>query len=223
MAHVFDTGLAKPMRTLIRDALVAQLAPLLKSATPAKYLRAITTIARPYRGQGDEEGLGMIANALLGRAPAVAIALGRLPTERAGSLPTEMKGDLDVVLYVVSEHGRDLEEGRLYGDAIATGDDTADPGIWTMLEHVRERVAGQSLGIAGVDEPIHDLEDEALTAANATVWEQRYTIGVSIVLNPARDNDQMLLEIEGHHQVEGSEDGPPDLDPLITLAELEEP
>lgn len=224
MAHVYDTDLTKPQRTAIRDALVAKLAPLKKTSVPALYLQAIVTIARPYRGAGDETGLTLLANALLGRAPAIAIALGRTTFESSGSLPSENRGELELALYCCSEHARDVEEGRLYGDAIAAGSNTADPGIWTMLEHARELVAGAQLGIASVGEPRLVEEDEVLTAAEATVWEQRYRVPLTAELDPARSVTQLLLSIEGRHTVEGANPGgPPTLNPLKTLADIPPP
>ncbi|HWU91603.1 MAG TPA: hypothetical protein VN253_30255 [Kofleriaceae bacterium] len=224
MAHVYDTGLSTAQRTAIRDALITRLSPLLRTSTPALYLRAIKTLARPVRGHDDAEAIqALIPHALLGQAPAIGIALGRATFDGAGSLPTENRGELDLALYVISQHHRDVTEGRLYGDPIAAGDVTADPGIWTMLEHARELVAGQDMGVDGVAEPRLVSEDEIITAADATVWEQRYTVGLTTVLNPSRGVTQLLLEIEGQHQVEGSDGGPPTLDPLVTLATLEEP
>lgn len=225
MAHAYDTGLSIPQRTAIRNALIARLSPLLKRQTPpapAKYLRAITTVARPLRGRGDDTGLQLIANALLGQAPAIAIALGKLPAEQAGTAPTEYLGELEVALYVVSEHNRDTEEGRLYGDAIAAADDTADPGIWTMLEHARERVAGAHLGIPSVEEPLFLDEDEVLTAANASVWEQRYSLRLTIAIDPARDVTELVTSIESRTTPDGvNPDGPPSLDPLVAVTPLD--
>lgn len=225
MAHAYDTGLAVPMRTAIRNAITAKLAPLLKRQTPpapAKYLQAIKTVARPMRGQGDEEGKDLVANALLGQAPAIAIALGKLPAEQADTTRTIYQGELEVALYMISEHARGVEEGRLYGDAISAADDTADPGIWTVLEHARERIAGAHLGIAGVEEPLFVDEDEVVTAADATIWEQRYSISLTIVINHARETTDIATSIESRTTPDGvNPDGPEDLDPLVAVTPLD--
>lgn len=222
MAHVYDTGLSVPQRTAIRDAVIAALAPLAKAATPPRYLRAIVTIARPYRGEGDEAGKDLIVAELLGCAPALAIAIGRGTYDDAGVGATELSGELELAVFAISQHERSVTEGRLYGDAIASGDATADPGIWTMLEHARERVAGADLQIAGVAAPRLFEEDEVLTAANATVWQQRYRIAISADVNPARDTTQQLLDLEGHHVIEAADPaGPPTLNPLVTVTELQ--
>lgn len=224
MPQVFDTGLAVPQRTAIRDAIVARLAPLKKTAIPSAYIAAngVKTIPRPLRGEGDEDGLAMIANALNNQAPAILIAVGKLTYEKGGSEAIEARGELDVVVYVASGHQRSHDAGRLFGDAFASASNSNDPGIFTMLEHVRERLLGQSLGVAGVDVLRAVDEDEIFTGDDATIWEQRYTLDVDVKINPFRGITQVVTEIQGLHKLKPDIPDGHALDPLITtLADLE--
>lgn len=208
MPHAFDTGLDKPQRTKIRDAIIARLAPLKKSANPALYVSAngIKTLPRPFRGAGDDEGREMLAQELQGMAPGIAIALGRTSFEARGTSAVESGGELEIAIYVVSAHLKGLVEGRLYGDAIAAAANTNDPGLFTMLEHVRELLLGQELAIDGVGPLRPQEEDEVATFADFTVWEQRYLVDVDIEINPQRGITQLLESIQVNTQLDGIDD-----------------
>ncbi len=215
--HTYDTGLAKPQRTLVCEKLVEKLAPLKKTAVPAMYIAdlGIKVLPRMLRGEGDEKGFSMLANAFNGQAPAIAIAVGRLQGEGSGTDSTEAQGDLDLALYVASTNQRGLVEGRLLGDIVASMSNAQDPGIFTMLEHARQLVMGQSLGLAGVGVLRFRDEDEVGTFDDYTVWEQRYTVELDLTVNPFRAVTKMLLEIETRNKLDGIPDGHA-LDPLIT-------
>jgi len=78
MAHTFDTGLAKPQRTLLVEGIADALAPL--RIAGGMYLKAIKQIARvveaSVRQTDDEYGVYLINNASQGADPCVLIALG---------------------------------------------------------------------------------------------------------------------------------------------------
>jgi hypothetical protein len=227
-AHVFDTGLAYAQRSLIRDAIVTRLSALLTTAAPSRYLHAVKPIARPYRGEGDEDGAAILVSALLGQAPAIAVALGRKTYEATDAEPYTSRGTIDVAIYVLSKHPRGLVDGRLKTDVAGNAAITADPGIEAMLEHVEELLLGQSLGIAGVSELRPVDEDEVATADDGTIWEQTYTIGVERQINPSRLMTTVIDSIEGRHTPHDIEDddeeSDEDLHPLVTtVAELDEP
>lgn len=217
MAHVFDTGLDKPQRTKVLEAVVSKLSVLKKTGMPAYYVPhlGIKMLPRLVRGEGDEKGLSMLAAAFDGQTPAFAIAVGRLLGEGAAIDPEEATGELDVVLYIASGHQGDLVTGRLIGDAGSTLSDTADPGIFTMLEHARQLLLGQELGVAGIRAMRFRDEDELGTFDNYSVWEQRYAVGLDLSVNSHRGITQLLLEIEGRHKLDGIPDGHAH-DPLIT-------
>jgi hypothetical protein len=224
MPHAYDTGLLVSQRAAIRDALIARLAPLKKTAAVPGYIPAngIKTLPRPLRGQGDEDGLGMLAEVLKHQAPAIVIALGRLSYESGGGEAIEARAELEIAIYIASGHQHALDAGRLYGGALAAASNTNDPGIFTMLEHVRERVLGQSLGIVGVDVPRAVEEDEVFTGDDATIWEQRYTLALDVQINPFRAITQTVTEIEGLHKLKPDIPDGHTHDPLVTtLADLE--
>jgi hypothetical protein len=152
------------------------------------------------------------------------VALGNKRTQSLGD-PLENHGELEVVIYVASAHSRDLVDGRLAGDGISSSNLEADPGIEVALEHVEECVLGQQLGITGVKEMRQTEEDEVATFAEFTVWYQRYTVEVERVIDPNRDETILVTSIEGRHQESGIPaglpDGATDLDPLVTIANLD--
>lgn len=215
MGHAFDTGLDAPQRTKIRLAIAARLADLRKSANPPRYLAAIKSIPRPYKGEGDEKGEFFLGRAFAGQAPAVAIALGRTAYDPQGAEPGELVGELDVVVYVASSHARDLVDGRLAPDVTAANDLTRDPGVEVMLEHVRERLAGQSLGVEGVNELRLVEDDEAATFEDLTVFEQRYRVRVETRINPLRAETRVITSIETKTELDTIPDDEPGLDPLV--------
>lgn len=241
--HTFDTGLPKPQRTLIREALVRRLAPLLKAA--GGYLHGIAELPRPLRSIAPEtEDNTILFRVLNGRAPAVAIALGKRTHESSGTLATEGRGTIEVFLYVASQHNRGLVDGRLAADVVSFGSASsvpvvapnklADPGIEVMLEHVEQMLLGHSLEdedgdeLATIGELRETDEDELDTFEDVTVWQQRYEIAVDRIINPARDVTQLLLSIQGNHTESAMlavTPGTHELAPLITIATLspEEP
>lgn len=209
MPLAFDTGLAKPQRTLIRDALIARLAPLKIAA--GMYLASVVTIPRPIRGDGDDLGLSELEKAAQATAPAVAIAIGGAKPEGGSLDGLEGFADVEIAIYVVSKHARDLNAGRLYGDAVSAASNTKDPGLFAMLEHVRERIHAQDLGVDGVEVPRWAGEDEVLTLEGVTIWEQRYTARAAVTINPDRDATTVMTEIEAQHEgdgISGPEDKP---------------
>lgn len=216
MPHMFDTGATKAQRTLVREAVVARLAGLRKSAVPARYLTAIAELPRRFRGEGDAEGLDMLMKAFNGACPAVAVALGRMPLEGAGLEPNELRGELDVSVYAASQHSRDLVAGRLAADVIATASLTADPGVETILEHVAERLLGQGLGVDGVSEPRGTEEDIVATFGDITVGELTFTVKVERKINPSRATVQLVTSIENQLDADAIPDGTVGYDPFVT-------
>lgn len=223
MPHTFDTGLDKPQRTKIRDAIIARLAPLKRAANPALYIPAngIKTVSRPFRGAGDVEMRGELAKTFQGLSPAIAIGIGRAAFGARGVSAIEAEATIEIGIYVASSHSRDIVEGRLYGDATAAAANTNDPGLFVLLEHVRQLLLGQELDIEGVG-PLRPVEeDEVATFDDLTIWEQRYEVAVDVEINPFRAITQTVTEIEGRHSLSDIPDGHA-LDPLVTtLADLE--
>ncbi len=170
-----------------------------------------------------------------GTTGVVAVALGRSQVEAVGLEAVDGREQIDFSIFVASSHQAGHEEGRLYGDAASAASNGVDPGIFTMLQHVRELVHGQDLGINGVSEPRWSEQDEVFTGDDATIWEQKYTVLAEVSINPDRSITEVLESIQAEHRLDGVPDGPAidpddpdppdpvaDLDPIIiTLSELD--
>lgn len=213
--HHFDSGMYRPLRSVIRHALIERLGstptgngrPLLKAS--GGYVAKIGALPRPLKGESDDE-LALLWIALQGATPALAVALGRMDLSPIDGNESFV-GELEVAVYALSRNLRAFVDGRLSPDVVAGGDPTADPGIETMLEHVRELLCGQELDLVGVHELRPKSEDEVVTDGEGSLWEQRFTVVVEASVNPQRASSDPVTAIE-------SQDG------LVhTLTELEVP
>lgn len=221
----FDTGLHRAQRTEIRQALLDRLGALLVTPTgvnaggAGRYLRAVRWIPRPLRNDSSEE-LAHIADVAQGQAPAVCVALGRKTYEASGmGIPAvQFRSDIEVAVYVISANGRSREDGRLSTDVAGASDPKADPGIEVILEHIEELLLGQELNIKSAYELRPVSEDELATFGDVTVWEQRYLIGVDRVINPDRDVDDVLVDIEARNNFVDDEAANPVVDSIAELA-----
>lgn len=182
-ARTFDTGLASPQRTLIRNALVTRFAPLLKQN--GGYLMKLALLPRPLRDRSEDE-LSLIGAAISGVTPAILFAIGRKVLTSHSTDGREWEGAFEVTIYAASSNQRAYVDGRLSGDVTAIGDLTADPGIDVMLEHIEECVLGQRLDIATTLELRESTEDELWTGSDMSIWEQHYTIRATRDINPNR-------------------------------------
>lgn len=224
-AQRFDSGLHRPQRSMIRQALVDRLGttrtgngrPLLKSG--GGYLAKIGMLPRPLKGDSDEE-LALVWIALQGATPALCVALGRMDLESMDGNESYL-GSLDVAVYSLSRNLRSFVDGRMAPDTVATVDPTADPGVETMMEHVREILCGQELGVITVHEVRPRTEDEIVTDGEGTLWEQRFRVVVETSVNPQRANSDLVTEVETQHELDGLGDAN---QPLIrSLSPLEVP
>lgn len=213
MPHAFDTGLAAPQRTLIRDAVVALLAGL--DVANGGYLRRIVPWGGVVRGYTDEAGIGELWNALSGASPAIAVAVGDRVSNPAGAGAFNFKGDLELVIYHYNTNARSLTLGRTKADArgAAAVPNLAgalpDPGLEVAMEHAEELVLGQLVGAAEVVNVVGERtrrtpsigrirptrEEELVTMAEGTLWAQRYAVEVQRTINPKRGVTQMLEEL----------------------------
>jgi hypothetical protein len=240
MPHAFDTGATVAQRTRVRNAVIAKLAPLLKTADPQRYLHAVKPLAEMYE-KGGQHGEALLLEALNGAQPAIAVALGRMPFDTGGMDPASLTGDLPIGVYCVSQNQRGTVEGRLAADVVATTDVTADPGVETILEHALELLAGQRLPdptvepdedgvltlLSGVQELRAEFEDLHVFK-DITIGELRFTVQVTREINRGRDVTQVATEVENKVFADSIEDADPesddDLAPLVTtLTEIPAP
>ena len=216
MAHTFDSGLEKPQRTLVREQIVTALADLRFAAAEPKYLRAIKHLPATLIGEGAEDFLKRAVN---GQMPAVAIAIGERKFNSGGNDNLEWAGAASVHIYIVTAHQRDVVDGRTVADVVALADDTADPGLDVIAEHVFERLAGLPLTDAngGCLRPVS--EEPLFVDLDRTVFEQVYAVELQTDVNPNRHLTEVAEDIETEHE----EDDAGDLPDLTTLTELDPP
>lgn len=196
--HVFDTALAKPIRTIVMEGAIAALTPLLK--TEGGYLHAVLPYGGVVRSWTDVDGCELLYKTLEGQAPAIAVALGGRDDKPAGVGGYGMLGELEVLIYHVSDHARDLVSGRQIIDDVGVSSVNEDPGLHIIMEHARELLVGQRFGVAGVPnaqikQVRPEREDELLTRENLTVWLQTYRLTISQSVKQYRDATQLLDSI----------------------------
>lgn len=207
----FDSGLSRSTRELIVGAVASKLAELRR---PTKYLAAIVSLSRPAAGKSDEDFLIDLAKAANGRVPCVAIATGDCKSQSDGEDGYEMTDTIELGIYVVSGNQRGVVDGRLFVDITAAADDTKDPGVFAILQHVTERIQGAMFGLEGIHEPRKFEEGEVWSGDDVTVWGQTYNVDVSSSINPDRDATTLMTSIEALHRGDGIPDAS-SLDPLI--------
>lgn len=226
MAHTFDTGATVAQRTRIRNAVIARLAPLLRTANPPRYIppAGIKALPRVFEGGVDEGDLKMLEQFLNGASPGIGVALGRMPFDEAGLEPTDLTGELDVVVYVGTQHGRDLVDGRLAADVTASAAVIANPGLETILEHVLELLAGRRLGVPGVAELRARSEDPAVAVfAEMTIGEVRFTARVEREIKPWRGVSTLVTEVENRISEDSIPADTAGLDPITTTVATLDP
>lgn len=193
MAHSFDTGLARSQRSLLRAGAVELLAGLLR---PTGYLAAVVPFGGIVRGYTDGLGIEQLQQALVGRSPGVAIALGDRTSKASGIGGFEYQADLELLAYFYSNHPRDLELGRHESDIAGLASDTADPGLDVIMEHVEELLVGQRAGGAKSIKQVRPVrEEELLTNSEGTFWVQRYAVTLNRHINAHRGVQELLTEL----------------------------
>lgn len=192
MAHAFDTSLASAQRTLIRNGAVTLLSGLLR---PAGYLAAVIPWGGIVRGYTDEDGIGILWEALAGRAPAIAIALGDAVISHSTIGGFNFTAQLELVAYHYSSNPRDMESGRLSIDVAGLANSAADPGLDVMLEHASELLIGQRCGAsATIKQIVPTREEELFTEHGLTLWAQRYSVTIARKINAYRSISQLVEE-----------------------------
>lgn len=198
MSHAFDSNLTDALRTLLANAVKAKLTPLLvqgKGGEAGGFLEAIEVIGFGIAGAHDGHKLDMLWDRFQGNTPAVAIFPGALKPKQAGG-PGKSRGPISLELYYVTTHRRDATDGRATMDAIAAGDDSADPGVFAMIELCWARLFDASLGLGGQFSELKlEDEDEIETTLEYTVWKQVYSVDVSRDANMYRGLTQKLTTL----------------------------
>lgn len=214
MAHAFDTGLALPQRTLIRNGAVTLLSGLLRSN--GGYLAAVIPWGGVVRGFLDETAIQLLWQELRGRNPAIAVSVGDSSYEAAGMGGFNFKASIELTLYHYSQHKRSETAGRIALDAVALADDTADPGLEIMMEHAKELLIGQRPALGPtVKQLVPRLEEELQTRDSHTIWAQRYAIVATSTINSKRTLTQLLGDL--HAVIRPSDLTPDPVDPVAEI------
>ena len=212
MAHVFDTGLDAPVRTVILNRTVELLAGLMR---PAGYLADVRAYGGVVRSWMDAAGVDMLFEALSGAAPAIAVALGDLSSAPSGAGGFTYKEEVELLLYHASNNMRDITVGRLMIDPVGLAGNTNDPGLHVAMAHAKELVIGQYASSAVAPHPAikmirPDREEELTTRDDITVWLQTYRITLSTTIRQNRSVVQLLESIRVRTTQEDGEARLPD-------------
>jgi hypothetical protein len=155
--------------TNIEDDVLALLSPLLR---PAGYLEAL----EPYQGSLDPaEDDPDLNRVLQGRAPAVLVTTG--DGDYDGVVIDRRRADWNVTLelLLVSAHLRS-SLARARWDGIG-----GDPGIYQMIDDVRDRLFGKELAAAGAGTLI-PLGYQALSRSGGkTLWRASFRIACDAI------------------------------------------
>lgn len=197
MSHTFDSGLTDAMRTLLANKIVEKLTPLLAPGLGGAadgFIEVLAIIPFGIDSKHDVHELDLLWEMVGNRSPAVAIFPGTLRPRHHGGIGNS-HGDLNVELYFVSTHRRNLVEGRLTMDAIATADDTADPGIFATVELVWARLQDLQLGLGTKFGPlVIETEGQLSTDMERTIWKQEWRVQQQRDANMYRGLSQKFLE-----------------------------
>lgn len=199
LRYRFDTKLGKPLRGIIQDGVVQLLSPL--DGANGGYLAALEPTSQVLRGHQDDESFARLADQLGGRTPAILVGSGDTDYLPAGEI-SEWKGTATVPVYFVvnAMAGREL---RQTGTAESYATPKADPGVYVMLEHARQLIAGQIPGNCGfsLGRMRPTVERQLWDGDDVEIWEQLYTVAISYSLNVKRDITLELTQIETYSRL----------------------
>lgn len=147
------------LRTLIEDDMLAALTPLLKSE--GEYLGTLKAYHGEITGIGGDKSLDEIRN-LIGAMPAALIMTGGARFSNASMAADSAVVEMDCTVLCVTDNLRSRSKR-------ARGDGT-DPGMWQMLEDLRERLQGYEVA-NGFARMVLQSEDEVLTLPDYSIWQ----------------------------------------------------
>jgi hypothetical protein len=222
MTRTYDTGLTLPLPTVIAQGIRSKITPLLRSA--GGFVAAIVDFPHVMGGGSDDE-INLLLDICGGRAPVLAIGLGDIKTTRKGSAGNNF-GTMDVEIYAVSAHMRNVTDGRLHPDPTSLIDDTADPGIFATNELVAMYLADQfpvatetqwgKLFGSTVKELRLDGIRHLITGQEMSIWGVQFSLGFELQQNMLRGATAYLTDIMTYHRFGAGSTPDPTTPPLIT-------
>jgi len=221
VAHAFDSGFARPQRRLIREAIVAQLrtdlqVSTLPGSTGELYVTAVVELAAPFV-DGDGDLMQHLHDAVAGRSPVIAVALGDRSFRATNTDDRYWRGTLEVHVYVLSKHARGLLERLRGGDPASLASNAADPGLETAMEHVFERLAGFTPSSSHASELRPVRESFPYVADDFSIAELVFECDAQTDVNPNRGLTQIATEVLHTH----TDDAAGDPSAVDALSELE--
>ncbi len=195
MSHAFVTADTRPQRTRIQRGAIDLLAGLKR---PVGYLVDVIPWGAVVRNDRDEEGVAMLVDAIGGRTPSIAVALGDRVFENLGIGGVGGRAEIELLVYFASSNARNQQIGRQEIDSTGTASDTADPGLHVMMEHALELLIGQYPGGAArtASKQLRiDREEELATTPAITLWLQTYKVTTATKVNEWRNATQLLTAI----------------------------
>ncbi len=191
------------LRTRLEDAVVSELDANLGAGAEGGYLQLVV----PYAGDiGPARTDDDLMRLTQGKAPAVLVQTGdgTYNDHTIGRIATL---DLVLNLFLVSRNLRSQE------DRVRSEED-AHPGIYEMIEDVRERLWRRELGVAGVGFLLPREESSILRSPDMSIWLLTYSVDTDAKLASIEDEAGDLLGIDNDHNFPAAEDGAP-LNPVI--------
>lgn len=197
--QVFDTGLGKSHRAVIQDAMMQLLARLHREN--GGYLKAIEPCTAVIRGSEDDQSIGLVMDQLKGRAPAIVVATGDKEYKPAGDVD-RWESTITCHVYVLVNSMRS-QAARQAGDVVSAADPTADPGVYAILEHCEQLLAGCNPGgTKGVIKQLRPVSEHRVDGDPAfELWEQRYIVWVGRVIDSKRDIDLEIKSFETYSRL----------------------
>jgi hypothetical protein len=203
VVHTFDSGIAEPKRALVRSAVVARLAPLLKAN--GLYLLKLEECPRVIRSGTDDE-LALLAYLLGGQWPCVFVAVGRRTFSPTSTTTARDRyvSDAKVHVYAGSNNLRH-PLARVAGDVNSAVDLHADPGVETILEHVAALLTGYQVqgGNGAIYQLVPETEDELDVGKDYVIFEQQYAVRLNDDVLRYKGITQMITAIRTRHLPDG--------------------
>ena len=177
----------------------------------AGYLRKVG----PYNGEIDQtDGPEDFLRLMRGQFPFVLVSATSSVVRSESVQRTRFNRVISFELYIGSDHMRTRED-RLRKDVAAQVNPNADPGIYQILDHCLDLLAGNDLDIDCVGYFSPGTEQVLLQEEGFTVWRQQYNVQVDARVNKRDFGEFNFDRYRLNGNVDGDEvDSPPN--PIIT-------
>ncbi len=187
------------LRTQLEDAVIAKL-DRLKRNQSGGYCHTIA----PYNGEfapgrQDEHFQRVTRGAL----PAILVTTG---DGAYTDLTMGRQADLDftVELLIASGNLRSLEDANRGDDSLSQ-----DPGIYQMIEDIRERLFRREMGVFGVGWLLPAGETTVQRSSDRSIWQLTYAVEADVTHAPESDEAGDFDEIHNEVNFPAADDGAP--------------